>query len=168
QQSGDTTSSREHLQRFQHITQAKLGSPIGLAYGDQGKYSLAEESPAGAQKVLPASAVHFVDATDRAGLSTQSIPAHVTELASFLGPGACFLDYDGDGGLDAFLLDNGPQGGMALYRNLGNGKFEEVAKKAGLDPTLHAIGCTAGDYDNDGFTDLAVSFHGRVLLLHNE
>ena len=46
---------------------------------------------------------------------------------------------------------------MALYHNAGNGKFEDVTKKAGLDPSLHAIGCTAGDYDNDGATDLAVS-----------
>ena len=61
-----------------------------------------------------------------------------------------------------------PQGGMALYHNLGNGKFEDVTKKAGLDSSLHAIGCTAGDYDNDGATDLAVSLNGRVLLLHNE
>src|SRR6202035_518907 len=45
QQSGDTAQAREHLVRFQHITQNKLGSPIGLAYGDQGKYSLVEESP---------------------------------------------------------------------------------------------------------------------------
>ncbi len=57
---------------------------------------------------------------------------------------------------------------MALYHNLGNGKFEDVTKKAGLDPSIHAIGCTAGDYDNDGATDLAVSLNGRVLLLHNE
>ena len=57
---------------------------------------------------------------------------------------------------------------MALYHNLGAGKFEDVTKKAGLDPTVHAIGCTAGDYDNDGATDLAVSLNGRILLLHNE
>ena len=49
---------------------------------------------------------------------------------------------------------------MALYHNLGNGKFEEVTKKAGLDSSIHAIGCTAGDYDNDGATDLAVSLNG--------
>ena len=51
---------------------------------------------------------------------------------------------------------------------MGNGKFEDVTRKAGLDPALHAIGCTAGDYDNDGATDLAISFNGRVMLLHNE
>ncbi|PYX11043.1 MAG: hypothetical protein DMG85_06905, partial [Acidobacteria bacterium] len=51
QQSGDVAHAREHLQRFQYITQNKLGSPIGLAYGEQGKYSLAEESPAAMEKV---------------------------------------------------------------------------------------------------------------------
>ena len=70
--------------------------------------------------------------------------------------------------LICFLPDNGPQGGLALYHNLGNGKFEDVTKKAGLDSSLHAIGCTAGDYDNDGSTDLAASLNGRMLLLHNE
>ncbi len=105
--------------------------------------------------------------TDQAGL-VASILGGSSDLASFLGPGACFLDYDGDGKPDLFLPDNGPDGGMALYHNLGNGKFEDVTKKAGLDPSLHAIGCTAGDYDNDGATDLAVSLNSRVLLLHNE
>ena len=50
----------------------------------------------------------------------------------------------------------------------GGGKFEDITKKAGLDPSLHGIGCTVGDYDNDGAPDLAVSFKDRVLLLHNE
>jgi tetratricopeptide (TPR) repeat protein len=53
QQSGDTVHAREHLVTFQHITQNKLGSAMGLAYGDQGKYSLAEESPAAMENALP-------------------------------------------------------------------------------------------------------------------
>jgi tetratricopeptide (TPR) repeat protein len=168
QQSGDAAQAREHLARFQHITQNKLGSPIGLAYGDQGKYSLVEEAVGAAQKALPPIAVRFVPATESAGLTSKPPSGSANDLASFLGPGACFLDYDGDGRPDLFLPDNGPQGGMALYHNLGNGKFEDVTSKAGLDPSVHAIGCTAGDYDNDGATDLAVSMNGRVLLLHNE
>ncbi len=168
QQSGDAAHAREHLARFQHITQNKLGSPIGLAYGDQGKYSTVEEAVGAAEKALPPIPVRFVPVTDSAGLASKPSSAPASDLASFLGPGACFLDYDGDGKPDLFLADNGPEGGMALYHNLGNGKFEDVTKEAGLDSSFHAIGCTAGDYDNDGATDLAVSLNGRVLLLHNE
>ncbi len=54
---------------------------------------------------------------------------------------------------------------MSLYHNLGNGKFEDVTKKAGLDPTLHGISCTVGDYDNDGFADLAVTVNDRSHAL---
>ncbi|HLO07672.1 MAG TPA: tetratricopeptide repeat protein, partial [Terriglobales bacterium] len=164
QQSGDATHAREHLVRFQHITQNKLGSPIGLAYGDQGRYSTVEEAVGAAEKALPPIAVRFLPVTESAGLAPKASSAAATDLASFLGPGACFLDFDGDGKPDIFLPDNGPQGGIALYHNLGNGKFEDVTKKAGLDSSLHAIGCTAGDYDNDGSTDLAASLNGRVLL----
>jgi tetratricopeptide (TPR) repeat protein len=165
QQSADLTHAREHLTRFQYITQNKLGSPISLAYGEQGKYSLAEESAAMVQKVPPQIPVRFVDVTESAGLKTKS--SSETGKDNFR-PGACFIDYDNEGHLDIFLPDNGKEGGMSLYHNLGNGKFEDVTMKAGLDPTLHGIGCTAGDYDNNGFTDLAVSYPNGILLLHNE
>ncbi len=150
QQSGDLTHAREHLVRFQYITQNKLGLPISLAYGEQGKYSLAEESPLAPEKVPEQIKVRFVDVTEKAGLDHETTAAMADNLASYLGPGACFLDYDGDGRIDIFYADNGTEGGMSLYHNLGNGKFEDVTRKAGLDPTSHAIGCTAGDYDNDG------------------
>ncbi len=167
QQSGQTAQAREHLQKFQHITQEKLGSPISLSYGEQGKFSRAEESPAAPPRVLAAIPVRFVPVTEEAGIVSKTTPAG-SGPSSSLGPGACFFDYDGDGHPDIFLADNGPAGGLALFHNLGNGKFEDVTKKAGLDPLQHGIGCTAGDYDNDGAPDLAVSFDGRVLLLHNE
>jgi tetratricopeptide (TPR) repeat protein len=170
QQSGDLTKAREHLARFQYVTQNKLGLPISLAYGEQGKYSLAEESPAGPEKVPPAIKVRFVDVTEKAGLVSQSSPGIVRTPPPFFDPGtgACFLDFDQDGNLDVFLADDGAQGGMSLYRNLGNGRFEDVTRKAGLDPTAHAIGCTAGDFDNDGFPDLAVSLANGMMLLDNQ
>jgi tetratricopeptide (TPR) repeat protein len=171
QQSGDIAQAREHLQLFQHITQNKLGSPIGLAYGEQGQYSRAEESPAAAVKVPPQIPVRFVNVTEQAGILFKPIPDALpfTEPATVSGGpghGACFLDYDNDGKIDIFLPENGA-GGMALYHNLGNGKFADVTKQSGLDPTLHAIGCASGDFDNDGLTDLAVTVDGHVLLFRN-
>jgi tetratricopeptide (TPR) repeat protein len=167
QQSGNTNDAREHLKRFQYITQNKYGSPMSLAYGDQGQYSRAVESPQSQLNPPPQIKVQFVDVTKEAGLTSQASPLPNKDVSSYLGPGACFLDYDNDGSVDIFLPDNGPLGGMALYHNLGNGKFEDVTRRAGLDPTAHAFSCTAGDYDNDGWPDLQVAAQG-ALLLHNE
>jgi tetratricopeptide (TPR) repeat protein len=168
QQSGDVDHAREHLKRFQYITQNKYGSPMSLAYGEQGQYSRAVESPQATMKPLPQIKVQFVDVTKEAGIVGKVDDASAKGMAGFLGPGACFLDYDGDGRPDIFVVDGGPEGGLGLYRNLGSGRFEDVTKKAGLDPQAHGIACTAGDYDNDGATDLAVSFSHRIMLLHNE
>jgi tetratricopeptide (TPR) repeat protein len=164
QQSGQVDPAHEAMKKFQYITQNKLGAPISLSYGEQGKYSRAEESPMALEKVPPQIAVKFVDVTKQAGLP--EIAKGDSQL--FFGPGACFLDYDNDGLVDLFLTDYGVQGGISLYHNLGRGKFEDVTAKAGLDPESHAVACSAGDYDNDGYADLALSFVGRVVLLHNE
>src|ERR1700692_3609634 len=178
QQSGQVDPAHEAMKKFQYITQNKLGAPISLSYGEQGKYSRAEDSPIVVEKVAPQIPVKFVDVTQHVGIQTKPSPVgsatmenghverHLAE--GIVGTGACFLDYDGDGRIDIFVTDDGPQGGFGLYHNLGSGKFEDVTKAAGLDPSLHGIGCTAGDYDNDGATDLVVSFRHRVMLLHNE
>jgi len=165
QQSTDNDHAREHLKKFQYITQNKIGAPISLAYGEQGQYSRAVESPSTALKAPAQIKVQFVDVTREAGLPVS--PA-TGDLEFFHGPGACFLDYDNDGLVDLLLSDYGAQGGISLYHNLGHGKFEEVTAKAGLDPKSHAIACAAGDYDNDGYVDLVLAFLGRVSLLHNE
>jgi tetratricopeptide (TPR) repeat protein len=166
QQSADVDHAREHLKKFQYITQNKIGAPMSLAYGEQGQYSRAVESPSAVMKAPAPIKVQFVDVTAQSGLTSK--PSGASDLNQRFGPGACFLDYDNDGKIDIFVADDGAQGGMSLYHNLGNGEFEDVTKKAGIDPTLHGVGCTAGDYDNDGWTDLAVSRNEDVLLFHNE
>ena len=166
QQSSDGSHAREHLKKFQYITQNKIGSPMSLAYGEQGQYSRAVESLQAQLKPPPQIKVQFVDVTKSAGFTFKA--PTVSESSRDFGPGACFLDYDNDGKPDIFIADNGSQGGVSLYHNVGSGKFEDVTPKMGIDSNLHAIGCTAGDYDNDGFTDLAISRNDDVLLLHNE
>jgi tetratricopeptide (TPR) repeat protein len=169
QQSGNTDTSREHLKKFQYIKDNKLGSPMSLSYGEQGQYSRAEESVAVVEKVPAQIPVKFVDVTAEAGIATQtSGPKQSTDRGVALGPGVCFLDYDNDGRIDVFLTDNGAQGGVSLYHNIGNGRFEDVTAKSGLDPKAHAFDCTSGDYDNDGFADLAITLGKGFVLLHNE
>src|ERR1039457_276659 len=164
QQSGQADPAHEAMKRFQYVTQNKLGAPISLSYGEQGKYSRAEDSPAAMEKVPAAIPVRFVDVTREAGL-----PSKLGELAPVIA-GACFNDYDNDGKIDLFLAEGGTGGGPALFHNLGKGRFEEATQKLDFASTLAArvTGCTAGDYDNDGFADLALSTVGGPLLLHND
>jgi len=169
QQSTDIDHAREHLKKFQYITQNKIGAPMSLAYGEQGQYSRAVESPSAVLKAPSQIKVRFVDVTAESGIATQGWPfSPLTKGSSYLALGACFLDYDNDGLIDLFLPGNGAQSGMTLYHNVGHGKFVDVTTKAGFDPAAHAISCTAGDYDNDGFEDLAVGFEDRVALYRNQ
>src|ERR1700730_7195754 len=124
QQSGDTDHAREHLKKFQYITQNKIGAPMSLAYGEQGQYSRAVESPQARLTPRPQIQVRFGDVTKEAGIVTRPGTTDSSGLGAMLGPGACYLDYDNDGKIDIFLPDHGAQTGMSLYHNLGNGKFE--------------------------------------------
>jgi tetratricopeptide (TPR) repeat protein len=169
QQSGNLAEARVHLAKFQQITKSKLGAAMSVAYGDQGPLSLAESSSATLETVPAQIPVRFVDVTKDSGLAVQWRPlAAPKTFAELTGPGACLLDYDGDGRIDIFVASGGKQGGMALYHNLGEGKFADVTQAVGLNAKAAAISCAAGDYDNDGFTDLAVGFNERVALYHNE
>src|SRR5260370_13577555 len=69
QQSGQADTAHEAMKKFQYITQNKLGAPISLAYGEQGKYSRSEESPLALEKVGAAIPVRIVDGTAAAGVA---------------------------------------------------------------------------------------------------
>jgi len=96
-------------------------------------------------------------------------------LLETTGCGAAFLDFDNDGWPDIFLvngttLDGFPKGQEPtnhLYRNRGDGTFDDVTRKAGLVQGGWGQGVCAGDYDNDGFTDLFVTYWGQNHLYHN-
>jgi hypothetical protein len=93
-----------------------------------------------------------------------------------MGAGCAFVDLDNDGWVDIILVDgrswNGkPEPGhsaLRIYRNLQGKRFEDVTPEVvkGLD--FYGMGVTAGDYDNDGWTDIFITGVGDCRLLHNE
>ena len=82
------------------------------------------------------------------------------------GSGAAFIDYNNDGLLDIFVL-SGPGGTNRLYRNDGNGRFTDVTEETGLKSDGWSQGVCAGDFDNDGYTDLLVTSWGGLALYRN-
>ena len=82
------------------------------------------------------------------------------------GSGAAFIDYNNDGRLDIFVL-SGKGGSNRLYRNDGNGHFTDVTSETGLTSDNWSQGVCAGDFDNDGFTDLLVTSWGSLALYRN-
>jgi hypothetical protein len=118
---------------------------------------------------LGAAAVNFQNVAREAGL-TDSIPNGGVQSKKYIiettGSGAAFLDYDNDGLLDIFVV-SGPGGTNRLYHNLGNGKFADVTKEMGLEHTGWGQGVCAGDFDNDGYTDLFVTYWGANVLYRN-
>jgi Tfp pilus assembly protein PilF len=161
QRKGDAAGAREHLARFEKITTQHLGAPFGAAYGDQGRFSLAELARGERNNVPPAIPVRFVPHA----FTSIVRPSPATGIAP--STGACFLDYDGDGKPDLFLVSGAGDGASRLLRNAGNGEFEDVTSRAGIALTGSGMGCAAGDFDNDGRTDLAVCLADGVRLLHS-
>ena len=96
-------------------------------------------------------------------------------LPETVGAGCAFLDYDGDGWMDVYLVNSGPsdffgpEAGIsnALYRNNRDGTFTDVTDEAGLGGGEFGMGVAAADYDADGDTDLFVTAYGRNLLFRN-
>jgi Flp pilus assembly protein TadD len=160
QRKGDAAAAREHLARFQKLTTEHLGTPFGAGYGDQGRYSLAELARSPAASAPPAIKVSFKE---------QPIVAAPAAGSASLGAstGACFIDYDGDGKPDLFLVSATPDGVSRLLHNLGGGRFADVTQATGISLKGSGLGCAAGDFDNDGHTDLAVCLSDGVHLLRN-
>ena len=121
--------------------------------------------------------VQFRDVTLAAGIDfVHSHGSRSSLLPEDMGSGAGFADYDNDGDLDLYIVNNpGPltieitseSPGNILYRNNGDGTFTDVTEKAGVGDQGHGMGCVFGDYDNDGDVDLYVTNFGRNVLYRN-
>ena len=121
----------------------------------------------------------FTDVTAAAGLSravnVSGSPSNKQFILEEMGCGAAFFDYDNDGWLDIFLVNGSsfdPKARDArptsyLFHNNRDGTFTDVTAKAGLTHSGWGQACCVGDYDNDGFDDLFVTYWGRNVLYHN-
>jgi hypothetical protein len=112
----------------------------------------------------------FRDIAAEAGL-TQVFPNGGLETKEFIiettGSGVALIDYDNDGLLDAFVI-SGDGAPSRLYHNEGGGRFRDVSKALGITRVGWGQGACAGDYDNDGYTDLFVTYWGQNILYRNE
>src|SRR5947208_3085454 len=106
----------------------------------------------------------FTDITQQAGITWQQFSGESPDrfLIETMGGGVAFFDFDNDGLLDIFFVNGGetPHGkspiplSNALYRNLGNGKFENLAAQAGVDKlNFYGMGVAAADFDDNGYQD---------------
>jgi enediyne biosynthesis protein E4 len=127
----------------------------------------------------PKAPVVFEDVTDKTALANFKHRAGTPQknyIFETPAGGVAIFDYDGDGMPDIYLLNGSTMAAMdgkekapraALYRNLGNWKFEDVTDKAGVANERFGFGVAVGDYDNDGRPDMYLSNFGVSRLYHN-
>ncbi|MHB8501628.1 MAG: CRTAC1 family protein [Candidatus Acidiferrales bacterium] len=125
------------------------------------------------------SAANFVDIAEKVGLNAVTVFGGVKTKKYILettGPGVAIFDYDNDGWPDIFIVNGTTLKGFPpgeaptshLYHNNHDGTFTDVTQKAGLAAAGWGQGVCVGDYDNDGWEDLYVTYYGKNRLYHND
>lgn len=136
----------------------------------------------------PSKGFPFEDVAKQAGLDFWQYSGATGKylLPEVMGSGAALIDYDNDGDMDVFLVQGtadlpnssslvpppaGWKPGNRLFRNnlkeTGKLTFTDVTESAGVGSAAQGMGVAAGDYDNDGYTDLYVTNYGHNVLYHN-
>ena len=122
--------------------------------------------------------VSFLNVARESGLNVKTFfgGEHKNKyLLETTGCGIAFYDYDNDGWLDIFIVNGwrlegfptGSEPTSHLFRNNRDGTFTDVTAKAGLAHSGWGQGVCVGDYDNDGWDDLFVTYYGKNVLYHN-
>jgi enediyne biosynthesis protein E4 len=144
---------------------AVTGASVGCRNTSDRSSSRAESSPPWFEEIATRAGIDFVH---RSGHESKHY------LPEIMGGGAALFDMDNDGFLDVYLVQSGSLAheasgtGSRLYRNRGDGSFEDVTERSGAGVHSYGMGVAAGDFDNDGNTDLYVTGFGRNVLLKND
>jgi hypothetical protein len=163
------------LKRRPVLRVAGLACILVIAIAATTAWTPGQRNPAAAR---PAdAAVRFDNVASSAGIDFHHVNGASAEryLPEIMSGGGLFFDYDNDGWVDIFLVDGGSLADPAvatrarhrLYRNRGNGTFEDVSARSGIVHGQYGMGACAADYDNDGWIDLYVTNVGPNLLYHN-
>lgn len=175
-------TSRDRLIRFglPILLAVLLATPVVVKYmeGESGRASAPAAMPA--DEALSRYGFHMVESSHAAGIDfLHEAPVldpkldHIMETVASMGAAVSVADYDRDGWPDIYTVTSRQGGRNALYRNLGDGTFRDVAQEVGLaavnaEGTGVSMGAVWGDYDNDGYEDLFLYKWGQPELFHNE
>ena len=132
-----------------------------------------------ASESAKATLANFIDIGEKAGLTMTNVFGGVDTkkyIIETTGTGIAIFDYDNDGWPDIFIVNGTTLEGFPadksptnhLYHNNHDGTFTDVTEKAGLVATGWGQGVCVGDYDNDGWEDLFVTYYGKNRLYHND
>ena len=122
--------------------------------------------------------VRFTEVSHEAGIDFKHVNGGRGRklMPETVGSGVAFFDYDNDGKVDILIMNgcswpddpNAIKSTPKLYHNIGNGKFEDLTDKLGLNVSMYGMGVAVADYDNDGYEDIYLTAVGPNHMFHNE